>query len=96
MQLFFGFIQFGLVALRYLIPSPAPAQNLERGPGDDADLADFLIQRLRPNNNHSLIKLRFISFCTHFPKVQQSEPSFFTRLKPMRMLRVLFVAEERF
>ena len=42
------------MALRYLIPSPAPAQNLERGPGDDADLADFLIQRLRPNNNQLL------------------------------------------
>ena len=54
MQLFFGLIQFGLVALRYLIPFPAPAQNLERGPGDDADLADFLIQRLRPNNNQLL------------------------------------------
>ena len=37
-----------------------------------------------------------LSFCTHFPKVQQSESPLFTRLRPTRMLRVLFVAEERF
>jgi len=46
----FGFGLIGLVAFIYLSPSPAPAQKLGRGPGDDADLADFLIQRVRPKN----------------------------------------------
>ena len=43
------------MTLRYLSPPPPPSPKaLGRGPGDDAGLADFLIQRLRPNNNQLL------------------------------------------
>jgi hypothetical protein len=39
-----------------------------------------------------------VSKTTHFPKVQQSEPPLFTKIEgnSMRMLRLLFVAEQRF
>ena len=37
-----------------------------------------------------------VSKTTHFPKVQQNEPPLFAKVKAMRMLRLLFVAEQRF